>query len=554
MRLDELITDLPVTLIEGDPGLEIAEITDDSRTATPGCLFIARGGADDDGSRYIADAVARGAVAVLWTGDRGQGTGDSQSAIRDPQSAIPATLTADVVDQALAGRLAERFFGNPSGKLKVIAITGTNGKTTTAFLVQHLLQQAGIKCGLIGTVVNDDGRVRTVAELTTPGAIGFARLLAMMVRNGCEAVVAETSSHALHQGRIAALKVNVAVFTNLTGDHLDYHKTMERYADAKAMLFEQLEPGSWAVVNNDDAYSDRMLRDCKAHVVRCSAKPDADDQINRCRAKIITLAADHSRVQLDGPWGSIDVKLPFVGEHNVYNALEAAAAANCITPLARTLRQSLRECPAPPGRLELVRPDWTNAGCHGSRRSADETRADDRSAAGSSARVSADLDPWHPSQVIPTVFVDYAHTHDALLNVLKALRPVCRGRLITLFGCGGDRDGEKRPKMAAVACEGSDVVIITSDNPRTEDPRKIIDEILAGVPAGRRDEVIVEPDRAAAIIKAISGAQPEDIVLLAGKGHEDYQILGRQKRHFDDREHAAAALKAWLSQPAAGAA
>ncbi|MEX2212903.1 MAG: UDP-N-acetylmuramoyl-L-alanyl-D-glutamate--2,6-diaminopimelate ligase [Phycisphaeraceae bacterium] len=530
MRLDELITDLPVTLVQGDPSLEITDITDDSRTATPGCLFIARGGGGgggEDASRYIADAIGRGAAAVL----RGQESAvpNQKSEIRH-QTSAPALLTAPAVDQALAGRLAERFFGFPSRKLKVIAITGTNGKTTTAFIVQHLLQQAGVRCGLIGTVTNDDGRVRTVAELTTPGAIGFIRLLAMMVQNGCEAVVAETSSHALHQGRIAAINVDVAVFTNLTRDHLDYHQTMERYADAKAMLFEQLAPGAWAVVNGDDASADRMLRDCKGHMIRCSVKEGADAEVNRCRARIITLAADHSRVQLDGPWGSIDVKLPMAGKHNVYNALQAAAAANCITPLSRILRKAMAQCPAPPGRLEQVRADWGAGGSEGQ---------------GPGAKGQGEA---------PTVFVDYAHTHDALKNVLKALRPVCRGRLITLFGCGGDRDATKRPLMAAEACALSDVVIITSDNPRTEDPRMILEGILKGVPDHKFDEVIIEPDRALAIQRAIRAAMPEDIVLIAGKGHEDYQIIGREKRHFDDREHAAAALQAWQGQSTVGAA
>lgn len=516
MQLSQLIADMNVSLIRGDAGVEISHLTDDSRQVAPGSLFIARAGTGPtaaDSRSFIDDAMARGAVAVLT---------EPAAADRAVASSI-AWLTATKVDQPLCGQLAERFHDHPSRKLKVIGITGTNGKTTTAFLIQHLLAQAGRKCGLIGTVINDDGATRLPADLTTPGAIEFSRLLAAMVRNGCEAVVAEISSHALHQGRAAALKVDVAVFTNLTGDHLDYHKTMEEYAAAKSILFQSLSPQGFAVINADDAYGDRMLRGCQANVMRCSVKPDADEEDVRCRAEILSLAADHSRVVFNGPWGSVDVRLPLVGKHNVYNALEALAAANCVTAMARVLRQALEKCPAPAGRLEPVLLPQSEI-------------------------------PNPKSQIsFPAVLVDYAHTHDALENVLSALRPLTTGKLVVLFGCGGDRDKTKRPKMAKVACEWADRIIITSDNPRTENPQQIIEDILQGVTREnkqRESQVIVEPDRAKAIALAIAQAEADDVVLLAGKGHEDYQIIGKTKHHFDDREHAAAALSQWRGQAA----
>ena len=524
MQLSDLIAGLGLTLIRGEATVELTHLTDDSRLVVPGSLFIARAGtgsAPVDNRSFIEDAIARGAVAVL-----------TEPTVADRAEAAPvAWLTAAKVDQPLCGQLAETFYGHPSRQLKVIGITGTNGKTTTAFLIQHLLSQAGCKCGLIGTVVNDDGASRLPAELTTPGAIEFSRLLAAMVRNGCEAVVAEISSHALHQGRAAALKVDVAVFTNLTGDHLDYHKTMEEYAAAKSILFRSLSPQGFAVINADDAYGDRMLRGCQANVMRCSVKPDADEEEVRCRAEILGLAADHSRVVFNGPWGSVDVRLPLVGKHNVYNALEAVAAANCVTAMSRVLRQALEKCPAPAGRLEPV------------------------------CLPQSEIRNPKSEIPLPAVLVDYAHTHDALENVLSALRPLTTGKLIVLFGCGGDRDKTKRPKMAKVACDWADRIIITSDNPRTENPQQIIEDILQGVTvdsgsgrsSGRsKPQVIVEPDRAKAIALAIKQAESEDVVLLAGKGHEDYQIIGKTKHHFDDREHAAAALRQWRGQPMVG--
>ncbi len=519
MHLSQLLDNLDLRLTRGEASLSVSDLTDDSRQVTPGSLFIARSGTVAHGGAFIEEALRRGAAAVLAPSDT-------------PATQGPAAwITGERIDQALCGELAERFFDRPSQKLKIVGVTGTKGKTTVTFVVQHLLGCAGVKCGLIGTVRLDDGQTRRAAELTTPSAIDLSRLLARMVSHGCGAAAIELSSHALHQGRAAALSLDVGVFTNLTGDHLDYHKTMEDYAAAKAILFESLKPQAWAVLNVDDPWHTRMLQNCNARLARCTMR-GGERRHSDAQAQVLAPGSDHTRTRVEGPWGSVEVRLPLVGDHNVMNVLQATAGANCVTAMARYVRAALNDCPAPPGRLEPVR--------------------------------------LAESAEQPTVLVDYAHTHDALDNVLRALRPFCKGRLVVVFGCGGDRDKTKRPKMAAVACHRADRVVVTSDNPRTEDPSAIIDDILAGVPGDRvwedrrtaRDEssaqrcssdaaLVVEPDRAKAIELAVLGARAQDTVVLAGKGHEDYQIIGKTKRHFDDREQALAALSRWREQRAA---
>lgn len=513
MLLQELIEGLGLRVVVGKAEQVVTEITDDSRAVTPGCLFIARSGHKTDGHDFVIDAIQRGATSVLTDGKLTHTDSQIDAPVAWVQSDRP-------VDNALLALLAERFFAHPSDKLKLVGVTGTNGKTTTVLIIQHLLKAAGVKAGIIGTIVIDDGATRTESNLTTPGAIELSRILAAMVRNGCTAAVMETSSHALHQNRTGALRFSVAAFTNLTGDHLDYHGTMEQYAAAKALLFERLSPDATAVVNAEDLWAARMISGSSARVLGCAidrkqhatssnagtkqAQALTKPQV---RATLRGLHAGSSDALFEGPWGACEVRLPFVGRHNVMNALQAAACANAVTPLtASLLVQAFSDCPAPPGRLEPV----------------------------SIASVGA--------AKLPTVLVDYAHTHDALQNVLQALRPLTKGKLITLFGCGGDRDRTKRPKMAKVACDLSDLVVVTSDNPRTEDPQAIITEILTGVPASAQSKVTVEADRAQAIARTIAQARPDDVVLLAGKGHENYQIIGTTKRHFDDRQEAANAL------------
>jgi len=510
VKLSQLIESLDVRIERGTLDLLITDMVDDSRRVTPGCAFVARSGSARDGRCYIDEAIARGATAVIAAGS----------------------------DPAVVGQLGERFFDHPADKLRLVGVTGTNGKSTICFLIQHLLENAGVHCGLISTVVVDDGQTRSLATLTTPGAIDVSRYLAQMVTRGCDAAVCEVSSHALHQGRTAALDFDVAVFTNLTGDHLDYHQTMEAYADAKAMLFESLSDKAWAIVHRDDAYAQRMARDCKAQLLWTTLDDEASEpETNVCRAKVRQLTSDRSDATFTGPWGSVDAILPLVGRHNVANVLQAITAANCITPVSQGLRDALSNCPQVPGRLERVR---------------------------TAAKTGSD--PVLSHVLSPNVLVDYAHTHDSLENVLLALRLITHqrgGRLICLFGCGGDRDTTKRAKMGEVACRLADVVVITSDNPRSEDPDAIIRDILVGIADDKRKTITVLSDRAEAIQLAVQAAEAHDTILLAGKGHEDYQIIAAsdpqnslektRKIHFDDREHAAAALEQWIEQHTPGA-
>ena len=486
IRIEELIQGLPIALVRGSPQTEVCAIVEDSRVAVAGCLFVARAGIESDGSTFIEEAITKGAVAVLGT---------------DPTN-IPmgvVALTADSPGEAGA-HLAERINGSPATDLRIIGITGTNGKTTIAHLVQHMLNCAGVRCGLIGTVQVDDGARTTAATLTTPSAIDVSRLLRTMVENRCTAAALEVSSHALDQHRVAAVPFDVAVFSNLSGDHLDYHRSMDAYAQAKARLFRSLAADARAVVNIDDPSASEMIRDCSARVLRTSLLDPGADCFGRCDNQTI----DHVDVSFRGPWGNLSMCLPLVGEHNVANALQATAACWVMGLAEDALREGLASCVAPPGRLEPV------------------TTPNDEFA----------------------VLVDYGHTDDALDNVLAALRPLVpeAGRLRVVFGCGGDRDRSKRPRMAQVAARYADELVITSDNPRTEDPQAIIDEILTGVPEARRADVVAFVDRQAAIEYAVEQCYAGDVLLIAGKGHEPYQIIGKQKRPFDDRTVAAGAI------------
>ncbi len=485
MRLRELLYP-EIQLHRGDLALEINALADDSRKASPGSLFIARPGHQADGRQFITDAIQRGSIAIL----------------SDTTDSIPpavAALTATDLNRATAF-LAERFHGQPTAHLTLIGVTGTNGKTTIAYLIRQLLEHAGRRCALLGTVETFDGQTTQPANLTTPGAIDLSALFARAVANRCTHAVMETSSHALHQGRVAALHFRAGIFTNLTGDHLDYHGDMASYAAAKAMLFEMLPADGIAVVNADDPASSRMIQRCKCRVLRTSVAGAPAD----CTATVHALAADHVRATFTGPWGILDLELPLIGLHNVSNALQAAAVAHALGLTSDELTEGLASCHAPPGRLEPV-----------------TTRGD-----------------------AFTVLVDYAHTDDALANVLRALRPLTplHGRLRVLFGCGGDRDRTKRPRMARTACDLADDVIITSDNPRTEDPDAIIDEIMTGVPPAKRPHISRCTDRRDAIHKAVHSLRDGDVLLIAGKGHEDYQIIGAVKRPFDDRLIAREAL------------
>jgi UDP-N-acetylmuramoyl-L-alanyl-D-glutamate--2,6-diaminopimelate ligase len=482
MLLRSLFSELHQRIdLSGIPDVEITGVCDDSRRAMPGDLFIARDGVKVSGATFLEQAVERGAAAVL-VGSRNESCGVPQVVVSDPS--------------AMAFPLAHAFHHHPAKAIKVVGVTGTNGKTTTTFIIRHLLQKVGRRCGLIGTVEVDDGAHPREAEMTTPGAIELAGLLGAMRNNGCAACAMEVSSHALHQGRVSGMNFAGAGFTNLTGDHLDYHETMENYAAAKAILFEMLPEESVAVVNADDAASDRMVERCEGRVIRFGFSDGADYQ-----ARDIAISSQGSRFILHTPDGRAEVQTGVIGRHNIANSLTAAALVGEVFGLSvHQISAGLRDAQGAPGRLQAIRCGQPFA-----------------------------------------VLVDYAHTDDALANVLSSLRSICRGKLRVLFGCGGDRDVSKRPRMARAAEECADAVYVTSDNPRTEDPEEIIAQIVAGFREPER--VYVEADRRTAIRQILGDAGPRDTVLIAGKGHENYQILGLTKHHFDDVEEAMQALQ-----------
>ncbi len=499
MRLHDLLQGLSARIVRGDAEVRVLHLAEDSRAVAPGTLFFARKGTRTDGRRFVPDALSAGAVAVVTD---------------DPVGVeAPCLVHCPDLTRALA-EIAERFHNHPSRTLDLVGITGTNGKTSTTFVVRHLLAASGVRCGLMGTILVDDGRHPLPASLTTPPALEISAVLASMVAAGCKACAMEASSHALAQDRVAALRFRAAVFTNLTGDHLDFHGTMDAYADAKARLFDALSPDSTAIVNADDPAHARMIRGTPARVWRCSLDRGRGSE---CRAEVATLGVNGTDAALVGPWGRIDARLALVGRHNVMNVLQGVAAAFALGLTRDELAEALGSVSAPPGRLEPV-------------------------GAGS-----------------PTVLVDYAHTDDALEKALLATRALAdanQGRLWVVFGCGGDRDRTKRPRMGATAARLADRVVVTSDNPRTETPRAIIDEILRGIPPDALARTSSIDDRAAAIGHAIASASDQDVVVIAGKGHEDYQILpdgrgGTTRRPFSDRESAARALAARL--PRAGA-
>jgi UDP-N-acetylmuramoyl-L-alanyl-D-glutamate--2,6-diaminopimelate ligase len=493
MRIAELIKGLPIEVVRGPDSTDINGIAEDSRRCGPGCLFVARGGTRHDGQAFIGQAVGAGAAAVL---------------AREPADvpeAVPVLVTRDPAH--VLGALANRFYGHPAERLRLVGVTGTNGKTTICHLVRHLLTRSGLRCGLIGTVEIDDGRRREPASMTTPSALEISRVLRAMVDHGCSACVIEVSSHALSQGRVSGLDFAAAVFSNLSGDHLDYHRSAEEYAAAKSRLFADLGPDAWAVFNVDDPAAEAMIRVCRGRVIRTSLRDPRSD----CFATIRKREVTSTRAVFEGPWGAFETTLPLAGRHNVANALQAAAAAAALGLGRDDLRAGLAECTAPAGRLEPI------AGPPGS----------------------------------PTVLVDYAHSDDALESVLRSLHELRPegGRLVVVFGCGGDRDRTKRPRMGKAAARWADRIVVTSDNPRSEDPDAIIEEILAGIPPQRLADTEAIACRRTAISRAIAASDSRDVVLIAGKGHEDYQIVGSERRSFDDRLVAAEALHAVSGSP-----
>ncbi len=473
----------------------VTGVFDDSRLVRPGGVFVALRGNAQDGRRYIDDAVARGARVVL--GEDLPPRADAAAAVAVPDARL------------VLARLAARWHGLDGGAspaMALLGVTGTNGKSTTAFMTAAILRASGRKCGLLGTVLYDLCGRSVAAPMTTPGPLDLTRYLRECADRGAAAAVMEVSSHALDQRRTDGLRFAATAFTNLTQDHLDYHGTMDAYAAAKRRLFESLDGSATAVVNADDRWHAEMIRGTRANVVTYGLSADAAIRGSITRD---SLSGTHYRMRIGGR--DLVLENALVGRHNVLNALAAAGLAQAAGVSPEEIERGLMSVRNIPGRLQRV-----------------------------------------PAMRGVDVFVDYAHTPDAIRNVASVLRALSKRRFIVVFGCGGDRDRTKRPLMAQAAAEFAHAIVVTSDNPRTEDPRRIIEEILTGFDPDARRRVLVEPDRRTAIRSALAGAAPGDVVLIAGKGHEDYQIVGSQKLHFDDVEAAIQAAADLGQAPSGG--
>lgn len=478
ITLRKLFKQIPVQAIKGSKDIEITGITANSKRVAPGFLFLAKKGLTVDGAQFIPDAIAAGAVAVLTD-------------LYNPFLSVTQIIHPDIA--SIEGLVAESFYGNPREKLFLVGITGTNGKTTTSYLIKHLLEEPLAPCGLIGTVEWLVGSHVLPSTHTTPDLLQLYRLFAEMRVEACRSCVMEVSSHALHQGRVKGIAFDVAVFTNLTQDHLDYHETMDNYAEAKALLFKS--PLKTAVVNVDSPYSSTLLKGCSARVISYGIDTPCD--LQPLAVELLASGLGFT-LQFEGQEQRFTSSL--IGRYNLYNLL-AAIGVGLVKGLSlKEMADKLKKNIAVPGRLESI-----------------------------------------PNEKGIHIFVDYAHTDDALANVLTTLQEISQGRLITVFGCGGNRDPYKRPKMGAVVEQLSDLTVITSDNPRQESPEEIIRQILSGLQSPAKALVI--PDRQEAIERAIHIAKQGDIVLIAGKGHERQQILPTRVIDFDDRAVAMAAVR-----------
>ncbi|MBI3802313.1 MAG: UDP-N-acetylmuramoyl-L-alanyl-D-glutamate--2,6-diaminopimelate ligase [Nitrospirae bacterium] len=490
MKLNEWLDLFAAKEVVGPTELEINDIASDSRKVRPGGLFVATVGTRQDGRLFIAEAIAQGAAVVVAEGplpSREQTAG---------KAGRPVTyIEVDQVRRALA-HLASYFYGNPTDGLHLIGVTGTNGKTTTAFLTQALLRAGQFKTGLLGTVQFDLGGTVRPATHTTPGALELHALFGEMRGAGATHVVMEVSSHALDQGRVEGCWFDAAIFTNLTQDHLDYHGTLEAYFAAKRRLFEQT---GMAIVNVDDPWGRRLREEIPNRSWSYGLGPEADFYPTSIESDLAGI-----RMTVQSPKGTLQIQSPLVGRYNVHNLLAAIAAGMALELSKEQIVAGVAAMSGVPGRFE---------------------------------KIDGGQNFW--------VIVDYAHTDDALTRLLQAVTDLSPRRIITIFGCGGDRDRGKRPKMGAVSARYSDITLLTSDNPRSEAPLAILQEIEAGLkeedPAARYE--IIE-NRREAIGRAVDLATEGDAVVIAGKGHEDYQVIGEKRFPFDDREVARAALTA----------
>ena len=503
MRLAMLTKEVSPLQTSGDLGQEISGLYYDSRQVTPGGLFFALKGVAADGHLFIAAARLAGAVAVVLEDESFAPEGMAWIKVADARHAMSV--------------MAAAYYGRPTDSLPLIGITGTNGKTTTTYLIESILNQAGKPAAVLGTVSYRFGDKVLPASHTTPESVDMQANLRTFADMGAKGMVMEVASHALEQRRADGCRFDVGIFTNLTRDHLDYHHDMESYFSSKLRFFsellapDQIKPRRNAVVNIDDPYGPRVVAASVAPVISYGLAPEA-----MVRARNVEFSVNGISGVLETPAGAIEFRSGLLGRFNLYNILASVAAGVALEIPLSIIRDGIEKHGQVPGRVERV--------------------ANDRGV---------------------TLLVDYAHTGDALENVLKTVAEIAQKRIITVFGCGGDRDRGKRPVMGEIAARFSDLAIVTSDNPRTEDPLAIIEEVRAGIiPMAIREYkaadlqaefaqkgFTVEPSRGAAIRLAVRLAGPGDVVLLAGKGHEDYQIIGKVKHHFDDREEAAAAFR-----------
>ena len=478
MRLDTLLSGIDVLELHADPALEISDVCYDSRACAPGALFVAISGFAADGHRFIPAALENGACAAIVE--------------RPPETPCAYVLVAST--RLALAQLGANWFGHPADAMKIIGITGTNGKTTSTYLLKSVLERAaGARVGLIGTIQNMVGDKVLHTERTTPESFALHRLFAEMRDAGCTHVVMEVSSHALVLERVGAIRFAVGAFTNLTEDHLDFHKTMEAYAEAKAILMERCDR---AVVNTDDPWAELMKKHAACPVLTYGIDSGAE-----LTARNIALHADG--IEFDAVYGgqTCPVRLGIPGQFTAYNCLTVIGCALSLGLSLTEIAGALAEAKGVKGRVEVIPTPGTDY----------------------------------------TVLADYAHTPDALENVLRTVRGFCKGRVIALFGCGGDRDPIKRPIMGKIGVDYADLAVITSDNPRTEDPNAIIADILRGVEGTKTPYVTIE-NRPEAIYWAMAHAQKDDVIVLAGKGHEDYQEINHVKHHLDEREVVADCL------------
>ena len=476
MKLSELLNGIEIKEGCYDPDLEITGVSYDSRLTKPGEAFVAIPGFASDGYRYIPKAVERGATVIVCE--------------REPEQKVQYVQVASC-RRALA-QMGANWFGHPADQMTMIGVTGTNGKTSITYLLKTVLERTlGAKVGLIGTIQNMIGDAVIETERTTPESFELQKLFSEMVQAGCTHCVMEVSSHALVLHRADEIAFETGIYTNLTEDHLDFHKTMEVYCEAKAMLFTRCRYG---VINTDDSYAEKIMKDATCKILRYAEHDPAADLL----AENVELHADCVKFTAKTKQAQAPVRLAIPGGFSVYNALAVIGAALTLGIPLDKIAQALGSAQGVKGRVEVI------------------------------------PTPGKPY----TVLTDYSHTPDSLENILKTVRAFCKGRVIAVFGCGGDRDPFKRPIMGRIGAELADLSVVTSDNPRTEDPMAIIDAIVAGMKEGPHPYVVIE-NRVQAIHWAMDHAQAGDVIVLCGKGHETYQEIGHEKRHLDEREVVA---------------